>query len=893
MPHNDPAAGDAPLSFERILEDEYRFLHGTPPGPAIHAEPASGGAGSRPADVHTAHARAGHSALCLSGGGIRSASFNLGVLQGLAQAGVLARFDYLSTVSGGGYIGGWLTAWRARAAASGAPDPVLEIAAAGTPLQARDPDPVLRLRRNIRFLDPHAGARSVDVWTLGTIILRNLLLIWAVLLPFLAAGALLPRLYLGVLGLPSQPELVSRAALETWYFHDWMASLLLFGVAALYAALELPSLGNKAHGQRSFVAWFLVPVVLGESVVSVHRYWAWRFEGGVPLGSAVLVAAIGMALPWIVGGFLSRRWWRPRTWLAAAAAGAIGRAAIWSASHALTEMARFHPQVFAAVDLPLTLGLVFLQITLFAGLASRDMTDADREWWGRAAAWILMFALAWLATGALVLFAPVLLSRTFLFAGVSETAGRIWLALLTVLSGGVASRLASARTALTGATGRWVTRAVFVAAAPVLVLLLALLLATADLRLLEILHGLDLFHEVTNHPAGGSLPEDLIALGALLLAGGILSRLVSVNDFSLHGMYRQRLTRTFLGASRLPAERRPNPFTGFDPGDDMPMHETAVTGRPLHVVNATLNLVAENTLALQDRRAESFTISALHAGACRLGYRPSRAFGGGIPLGDSVTISGAAVSPNMGAASRPALTFLLTLFNARLGAWLANPGPAGAAVWRRPHRAYGAAPLLDELFGRTSDSNPYVYLSDGGHFENLGLYEMVRRRCRFIVVSDAGCDPQYRFDDLANAIRKIRIDFGIDIEFPGGIGIAEKDGLCPGRTATGRIGYSSVDACGSDGVLLYVKAAICGDEPVDVANYAAAHPPFPHQTTADQWFGEAQFESYRMLGLHSIATLTRGRRLASVEELCADGLVSADARAASGPGSGPASHALR
>jgi hypothetical protein len=874
MSDKDPAAGDAPFSFERVLEDEYRFLHGTPAGATAQPDRVASGRESRPVDARRAHAAAGHSALCLSGGGIRSASFNLGVLQGLAQAGVLGRFDYLSTVSGGGYIGGWLTAWRTRAAAEGAPDPVLEIAAAGTPLQARDPDPVLRLRRNIRFLDPHAGARSVDVWTLGTIILRNLLLIWAVLLPFLAAGALLPRVYLGVLGLPSQPELIPPARLESWYFHDWMASLLLFGVAALYAAYELPSLGNRAHGQRSFLLWFLLPVVLGESVVSVHRYWAWRFGGGVALGTAVIAAAVGMALPWIVGGFFSRRWWRPRTWLAAAAAGAIGRAAIWSASHELTAMARYHPQVFAAVDLPLTLGLLFLQVTLFAGLASRDMTDDDREWWGRAAAWILMFALAWLAAGALVLYAPVLLSKTFSLAGISETAGRIWLALLTVISGGMASRLASARTGLTGAPARWLRRSVFVAAAPALVLLLALLLATADLRLLEILHGLDLFREVTNHPAGASLPEDLIALGALLLAGAILSRLVSVNDFSLHGMYRQRLTRTFLGASRLPAERRPNPFTGFDPGDDMPIHEPAAAGRPLHVVNATLNLVAENTLALQERRAESFTVSALHAGACRLGYRASAAYAGGITLGDSVTVSGAAVSPNMGAASRPALTFLLTLFNARLGAWLANPGKAGANVWRRPHRAYGAAPLLDEMFGRTSDSNPYVYLSDGGHFENLGLYEMVLRRCRFIVVSDAGCDPQYRFDDLANAIRKIRIDFGIDIEFPGGIGIAGQGGVCRARIATARIGYSSVDAGGSDGVLLYVKAALCGDEPVDVANYAAAHPPFPHQPTTNQWFDEAQFESYRMLGLHSIAAWTRGRRIASVAELCGTPAVS-------------------
>ena len=355
----------------------------------------------------------------------------------------------------------------------------------------------------------------------------------------------------------------------------------------------------------------------------------------------------------------------------------------------------------------------------------------------------------------------------------------------------------------------------------------------------------------------------------LLAVGLVVSRLVSVNDFSLHGMYRKRLARTFLGASRAPEARRPNPFTGFDDGDDLPMHALAAAGRPLHVVNATLNLVADDSLAMQEQRSESFTLSALHAGTRRVGYRPAADYAGGVSLAQAITVSGAAVSPNMGAASKPALTFLLTLFNARLGAWLANPGHAGAAVWRQPHMSYGAAPLLNEMFGRTSDRDPYVYLSDGGHFENLGLYEMILRRCRFIVVCDAGCDPAYRFDDLANAIRKVRLDFGVDIEFPDGLGIAGPTAVCRARAAIGRIRYSCLDARYEDGVLLYLKAALCGDEPVDVATYATAHPPFPHQPTTNQWFDAAQFESYRMLGLHSVMSLTAGRRLGTVAALCA------------------------
>jgi hypothetical protein len=120
-------------------------------------------------------------------------------------------------------------------------------------------------------------------------------------------------------------------------------------------------------------------------------------------------------------------------------------------------------------------------------------------------------------------------------------------------------------------------------------------------------------------------------------------------------------------------------------------------------------------------------------------------------------------------------------------------------------------------------------------------------------VSDAGCDAAYAFHDLGNAIRKIRIDLGIPIEFERGLGIdAAHVGNGNRHGAIGTIRYSVVDGHGVDGLLIYIKATLSGDEPVDVANYAAVHAEFPHETTANQWFGEAQFESYRMLGVHSV-----------------------------------------
>jgi len=205
----------------------------------------------------------------------------------------------------------------------------------------------------------------------------------------------------------------------------------------------------------------------------------------------------------------------------------------------------------------------------------------------------------------------------------------------------------------------------------------------------------------------------------------------------------------------------------------------------------------------------------------------------------------------------------MTFFNARLGAWLGNPGRAGAKTFDRSAPVQNVKPILDEMFGLTTDVSPYVYLSDGGHFENLALYEMVLRRCRFIVVSDAGADPSGTFDDLGNAVRKIRVDLGIPIEFVDGVHIFARDKCPEGETgsywALGRIKYSAVDTDGddatTDGLLLYLKPAVYGREPSDVTQYSRTSETFPHEPTSDQFFSESQFESYRALGEYIVREL--------------------------------------
>jgi hypothetical protein len=190
-------------------------------------------------------------------------------------------------------------------------------------------------------------------------------------------------------------------------------------------------------------------------------------------------------------------------------------------------------------------------------------------------------------------------------------------------------------------------------------------------------------------------------------------------------------------------------------------------------------------------------------------------------------------------------------------AWVGGLAIRDVAIGgRRPAPKYGLTYLLGELFGATDDTGEYVYLSDGGHFENLGLYELVKRRCRFIIASDVDADKDLSFGDLASAIRKCRSDMGIDIKIKTDRLIAS--GTPPfskWHCTIADILYQQSDPAATENwILLYIKASLTADESADILNYKSLYPEFPHQSTADQWFTESQFESYRVLGEHVIAS---------------------------------------
>ena len=959
-------AAAMPLSLLAGLADLRRRREAEPAAEGVNAE-----ACRRQLDLElSAHvyrwlhaAGAPRSALCFSGGGIRSASFGLGVLQGLARLRLIGRFDYLSTVSGGGYLGGWLTAWihrehmRAVAAAPGGePGPASDssqmgpaaaaVADAKTPgegaaaavrtVEAQlghgaaspvepEAEAVRRLRSYTRYMSPQAGFLSADTWTLISIYGRNVLLNWTVLLPLIAAALMFPRLSTAIVRLAQTQDQWTPRQADLWEQGVLWAAAACGVIGFAYLMINRPGAvargiwpwtAEARRGQRdprsqaSFLVLCLLPLWLFAFGLTV--YWAWVTWGLTSLGYRILGVEVAPGVAFTLfgaavsaGGFaLSRVWVRfgglagLGELIAVAANGGLGGLLAWAlAMHCFPDLGdAVEVELYVCIAGPLLLLVFLLAGVLFVGAVSRISSDEDREWMARAGSWLTILIVMRGLISAVVVFGPLALAASAAAKLSLGTLGGI--SGLTTLLIGRSAKTSPGKSPEPSAAAAAPLSNVAAALGGKLLLGLALpvfclfLLAVVSLLTSLLMNWL----QADFLPAGGgwtivatsamahgpqallnivyNAPWQLVVLvAALLSAAGVgMGYLTNINKFSLHAAYRDRLIRAYLGASRLSAERRPNPFTGFDERDNLQMCELRHP-RPLHVLNVALNLVGGSDLAWQDRKAAPFSVSRLHSGSSYVGYRSSTRYGyssgldRAISLGTAVAISGAAASPNMGYHSSPLVTFLMTLFNVRLGWWLGNPGAAGDRYYASAGPSFGPRPLLAEAFGLTTARNRWVYLSDGGHFENLGLYEMVMRRCRFIVVSDGGQDPKLQFEDLGNAVSKIRIDFGIPILFEKLMmqpRDAQRDGsydLSRGAgvpyCAVGRICYSCVDrgaggAPAGDGVLLYIKASLNGTEPVDVYHYARTHADFPHEPTENQLYTEAQFESYRALGSHIV-----------------------------------------
>ena len=917
---------EAGIVFSEAFQWELQALTARPGGAPLDPDTVAPAAES---DVLRAAHQQKLVGLSLSGGGIRSATFNLGVLQGLASLNLLRSFDYLSTVSGGGYIGSWLSGWLQRAAGD-----TLKVQAGLQPgtetrPKPREADEIKFLRQYSNYLTPRVGLFSADTWSVIATYLRNTMLNMVILIALLAALMLAPRLAVWLLmrcfeadtlcvnPLAQPPTCVnggSPAALP-WVF--LAVGGLSFLVAVFFIALNIalkPHANNRkskllCQKQTCVLLSVVLPLIVSGFFISA---WLWFERADVspwlhrPVTASV--AAAVYLLVWLGGwglanatnqrnGLVARgSGWKHElpvhlvaTLLAMAFAGAaIGFVLFQSDRFVSTNKFANHVVHLATLGMPVVLAVFGVSMVLLVGLLGKAYSDRSLEWWSRTGGWLMIFIIGWVVVFAVTLYAPPVMAWL-------QAETQAYTATLSL--GWLASTLAGVLLGRSPATGKpgskpWLEAVV--RATPyifVLGLLVALAVALQALLTPDVapppaalvdLSG-DWYARLGGQLHKAFLETEATPLRRLAYAGVAFVGLmlvftwrVDVNKFSLYMMYRNRLVRCYLGASN-PA-RKPQPFTGFDPKDDLNLTDLLARPdhtlqRPHHIVNTALNLVKGDELAWQERKAASFVMTpaycgfemprrptntdpALVNGVARGCFRPTAKYAAkprwgdddaGVKLGMAMAISGAAVSPAMGYHSSPPLAFLMTLFNVRLGHWCPNPR---AEAWERPGPALGIQWLLAELFGLTNANAQYLHLSDGGHFENLGIYELVRRRCRMLLAVDAAADAGLAFDDLGNAIRKCYTDFGIEIELNvQDIVYTDADTrVARAQCAVGRIRYDLVDADAPAGVLLYIKPGLMQGAPADLYNYGRRDKAFPYQPTTDQWFDESQFESYRKLG---------------------------------------------
>lgn len=352
-----------------------------------------------------------------------------------------------------------------------------------------------------------------------------------------------------------------------------------------------------------------------------------------------------------------------------------------------------------------------------------------------------------------------------------------------------------------------------------------------------------------------SQPVAWAALFTLLLYGWCSN----TNYLSLHRYYRDRLMETFMPEISRAVEGKTGPSYPANMALMSDMWDADRPRGPYHIVNTNLVLVDSRHRKQRSRGGENFILSPFYCGSESTGWRSTKEFEANtMTLATAMAISGAAANPNTGVAGKGLsrnrmVSLLMSLLNLRLGYWVSNP--ARAQSWWRPPNHFN--PGLYELHAGFQESKAWLQLSDGGHFENLALYELIRRRLKLIVVLDGGADPNFNFSDLQTASGRVAEDFGTRITFddlhPGALVYDNTE--TPGRFPAypGRAEHkfitATIDYPGNEsGKLIYVKTTMVEGLSVECQGYKDAHPTFPDEPTSNQFFSPEQFEAYRELG---------------------------------------------
>ena len=860
--------------------------------------------------------------LALSGGGIRSATFALGVLQSLAQRGWLPAFHYLSTVSGGGYVGAYLQAMIHK---NNVDEAMVKLAPVSDSKDSEQKfrkqtgataEAVLALRKHSNFLSPRNGTFSADRLSMVTGFATNFLFIQLMLIPLLITLSFgISVVYRGLLEIwkTGAPSLLGPAALLClllMYHFARRDTSPVDGQSQPVEKRQKQALRRIRHERRS--SFLAVSAAIFTLVMTSLTLWPAEsiaprtFSDLSSLAPTLTLVAIafvywlhrndveGQTLPRLFGTIMSLG---AGLTILVLCLHLIQQIQMWeSTAFLLMPLSAGTPLLFVAFFIAGSIGIGVSSLTT-PPLKEPDKSSSVNGSYILSYEWAQFSGMCGLGVICFAVLPFVLVSMPAamdigLAAMDSDrapysykrwTAASVAALVATPILGAVLLR--SINEKATSFRGRMLlrTRDISNAIAPwALILAIALLVTWGSQEIVQsivgtpescssslVLESLRCQSEILK-----AIPRNkrFMLVGTFTLIAWIWyvsARRLNENDFSMNAFYRNRLVSCYLA----PANKDRKPVR-IDPTDDFPLGSLLrqKPERPLYpLICCAVNLTSGKHLDWQDRKAASFIFSPLFCGhvsprnqsvdtidgrnlagdAYDIGdivqgtvtswseLAPSE-LAKQTTLGTAISVSGAVVSPSMGHYSSRAIGFLLTLFNARLGWWVENARADKA-------RDFGLN-IISEMLGDAGGANKYAHISDGGHFENLGIYELVRRRCRFIMCVDASADPSRDFEGLGNAIHKCRVDFGAEIDIDiNAIKPNVSTGYSGQRAALGKISYDN----GATGYLLYLKPCLLGDEPPDISNYASSESSFPHEPTSDQFFDERQFEAYRHLGFVS------------------------------------------
>lgn len=821
-------------------------------------------------------------ALCLSGGGIRSATFCLGVLQGLARTAentnvqtaadarpastapatspsLLSQFDYLSTVSGGGYIGAFFSALFVKGRLQGTDSETDDDRnAAHRAYRAMLDEPPGRMHIDTVYDSGHPGKAAIawlrdngrylaptgagDMVYVAATSIRN----------WLAAHYVFATIALLILSL----SLLVRIALFS-VLQDYLSPLEL----SFQLGEDLVRWSSTWYGAGAVLLFVSIPLGIG--------FWFTHPSAGQTVGSSPRIITLASSTAAALGA-------------ASLAAGILGCLAFgrppWS-------------EVLSLVGSLTIGGLVYFSIT--GTLLHPPTITAHRALMTQ---WLSLSMMASLAVAGLAVAETLALT---LAAHIGEkqilSAGSI-IAALVWLTRFIAQRVEATSGSSQGNKKVLPSSLAGVLAGTLAVLLWLVVVTLQGLLVLWIASdGQPKFNTIFY---AQSLDATLIRVasmtGALIvvaLASGQFAGFLNLS--TLQSVYSARLTRAYLGASNYKRfeQASSTSHSVAEPikGDNLSV-DALYSNKlaPIHYINVCVNQTVgpDAQLVQRDRKGKSLTIAPdgfyLDGEPYAFPYsskRKSSELHAELTVGEWIGVSGAAVSTGLGRSTSLGTSLLLGFANVRLGRWWAsgavNASPSNVGLIRKLFRTQTY--LIDEIRAFFQGTRlPYQYLSDGGHFENTGAYEMLRpeRKISLLVVCDCGADPDYKFDNLANLVRLARIDHGLEIcvndrvtregnplsryfSTPESIQSSLSDDLSKRSEKCAvlfdvfpenEIKTSDKQRLPSARIVL-IKPTLVFGVPADVVNYKVQHSRFPQESTGDQFFDEAQWESYRKLGL--------------------------------------------